>query len=36
MKQYKDYQSQVKDVDEKGRVLVAANAIGNIDADKDK
>lgn len=35
MKQYKDYQSQVKDVDEKGRVLVAANAIGNIDADKD-
>lgn len=35
MKQYKDYSSQVKDVDEKGRVLVAANAIGNIDSDKD-
>ena len=35
MRQYKDYSSQVKDVDEKGRVLVAANAIGNIDADKD-
>ena len=36
MKQYKDYQSKIEDVDEKGRVLVAANAIGNVDADKDR
>lgn len=35
MRQYKDYSSQVKDVDAQGRVLVAANAIGNIDSDKD-
>lgn len=35
MKQYKDLISTVKDVDEKGRVLVAANAIGNTDSDKD-
>lgn len=35
IKQYKNLQSQIKDVDEKGRVLVAANAIGNIDSDKD-
>jgi len=34
-KQYKDFQSIVKDVDEKGRVLVAANAIGNVDSDSD-
>ena len=32
---YKDFQTIVKDVDEKGRVLVAANAFGNVDADKD-
>lgn len=36
MKQYKDYKSAVEDVDEKGRVLVAANAIGNVDADEDR
>lgn len=36
MKQYKDFLTEVKDVDEKGRVLVAANAIGNVDADKDR
>jgi HK97 family phage prohead protease len=35
MKQYKQFASEIKDVDEKGRVLVAANAIGNTDADKD-
>lgn len=35
MRQYKDYQSQIKDIDEKGRVLVAANAIGNVDTDND-
>lgn len=34
MKQYKDFETTIKDVDEKGRVLVAANAIGNVDADK--
>lgn len=36
MKQYKSFDSQIKDVDEKGRVLVAANAIGNVDSDKDR
>lgn len=36
MKQYKDLRSTIEDVDEKGRVLVAANAIGNVDADKDR
>lgn len=36
MRQYKNFDSQIKDVDEKGRVLVAANAIGNIDSDKDR
>lgn len=36
MKQYKDYQSKIEDVDERGRVLVAANAIGNVDADQDR
>src|SRR6188768_744218 len=35
MKQYKDLQATIKDVDEKGRVLVAADAIGNEDSDKD-
>jgi HK97 family phage prohead protease len=34
-KQYKDLQTTIKDVDEKGRVLVAANAIGNEDSDND-
>ncbi len=32
---YKNFQTTIKDVDEKGRVLVAANAIGNIDSDND-
>lgn len=36
MNQYKNFESQIKDVDEKGRVLVAANAIGNVDSDKDR
>lgn len=36
MKQYKDLKSSVEDVDGKGRVLVAANAIGNVDADEDR
>lgn len=35
MKQFKTFASQIKDVDQKGRVLVAANAIGNVDADND-
>src|SRR5688572_22822225 len=35
MKQYKDFQATIKDVDQQGRVLVAANAIGNEDRDKD-
>lgn len=35
MRQYKDFETIIKDVDEKGRVLVAANAVGNTDADKD-
>ena len=35
MKQYKDFSATIKDVDEKGRILVAANAIGNKDSDKD-
>ena len=35
MKQYKNFSTEVKDVDGKGRVLVAANAIGNIDSDSD-
>lgn len=33
---YKSFDTQIKDVDEKGRVLVAANAFGNVDADKDR
>jgi hypothetical protein len=32
---YKDYSSKIEDLDEKGRVLVAANGIGNQDADGD-
>lgn len=36
MKQYKDFQTTIEDVDDKGRVLVAANAIGNVDADNDR
>lgn len=32
---YKDYSSKIEDLDEKGRVLVAANAIGNEDGDGD-
>lgn len=35
MKLYKDFDAVIKDVDEKGRVLVAANAIGNQDRHKD-
>lgn len=33
---YKDLETKIEDVDEKGRVLVAANAIGNVDADEDR
>jgi HK97 family phage prohead protease len=36
MKLYKDFQTKIEDVDEKGRVLVAANAIGNVDSDEDR
>lgn len=36
MKQFKTFSTQVKDVDKKGRILVAANAIGNVDADNDR
>jgi len=32
---YKSYKSQVKDVDQKGRVVIAANAFGNIDSQGD-
>ncbi len=32
---YKEYKSQVEDTDGKGRVVVAANAIGNEDSDGD-
>lgn len=35
MSQYKDYSTTIKDIDSIGRVLVAANALGNVDADKD-
>lgn len=35
MRQYKDLTTTVKDIDQKGRILVAANALGNVDADKD-
>lgn len=36
MVQYKGLYSNIEDVDDKGKILVAANAIGNIDADKDR
>lgn len=36
MKQFKTFGTQIKDVDHKGQILVAANAIGNIDADNDR
>lgn len=36
MKQLKTFSTQIKDVDQKGQVLVAANAIGNIDSDNDR
>lgn len=36
MKQFKTFTTQIKDVDGKGRVLVAANAIGNVDSDNDR
>ena len=36
MKQFKTFSTLIKDVDQKGRVLVAANAIGNVDADNDR
>jgi HK97 family phage prohead protease len=36
MKQLKNFFTQIKDVDKKGQVLVAANAIGNIDSDNDR
>lgn len=35
MRQYKDLSTNVKDVDQKGRILVAANALGNVDSDND-
>ena len=35
MKQYKDLTTTVKDIDSKGQILVAANALGNVDSDKD-
>jgi HK97 family phage prohead protease len=33
---FKTFVTQVKDVDQRGQVLVAANAIGNIDSDNDR
>lgn len=36
MKQLKTFNTQIRDVDPKGRVLVAANAIGNVDSDNDR
>ncbi len=36
MKQFKTFSTLIKDVDQKGRVLVAANAIGNVDSDNDR
>jgi HK97 family phage prohead protease len=33
---YKDFETKIEDVDDKGRVLVAANAIGNVDSDEDR
>lgn len=35
MKQYKDFETKILDVSDKGQVLVAANAIGNEDSDQD-
>jgi HK97 family phage prohead protease len=35
MKQYKLFETKTEDVDNKGRVVVAANAIGNVDSDND-
>lgn len=35
MKNLKTYASIIKDVDSKGQVVVAANAIGNVDSDED-
>lgn len=32
---FKSFETQVKDIDQKGRITVAANALGNIDAVKD-
>jgi HK97 family phage prohead protease len=32
---YKDFETKIEDVDEKGQVLVAANALNNVDSDKD-
>lgn len=36
MKQFKTFGTQIKDVDKRGQVLVAANAIGNLDSDNDR
>jgi HK97 family phage prohead protease len=36
MKQFKTFGTQIKDVDQKGQILVAANAIGNVDSDNDR
>lgn len=36
MKQLKTFATIIKDVDQKGQVMVAANAIGNIDSDNDR
>jgi HK97 family phage prohead protease len=33
---YKDFETKIEDVDAKGRVLVAANALGNVDSDQDR
>jgi HK97 family phage prohead protease len=32
---YKHFQTKIEDVDDKGKVLVAANALGNVDSDQD-
>lgn len=32
---YKSFKSQIKDIDQKGRVVVAANAFGNVDSQGD-
>lgn len=36
MKQLKTFFTQIKDIDQKGQILVAANAIGNVDSDNDR